>query len=285
MERRRVIQLFAVLGVGTVYSLLNYWGNMRPDIGLLDMGNLPSQISPTDAIVLRYLREQKLTPPAKREQPYRLGGGENSADMANILAAVDHKRGGYFIECGANDGEFLSTSLPLERDWGWSGLLLEASPSLFQKLLTRNRKSWAANVCLSGRVEQNEFKVYNKSEESWMSGIGKIVPGKKYKYPRFQGQTVSFKGFRTEGKIDCFPLVSLLTALNVTTVDFFSLDVEGHEMEVLKTIPFDQIDIKVLFVEHILIPEGKEGLRAFLKGKGYNVVVASSTDFLFKKAR
>jgi hypothetical protein len=30
-----------------------------------------------------------------------------------------------------------------------------------------------------------------------------------------------------------------------TTVDYFSLDVEGNELDILRTIPFDKINIKV----------------------------------------
>lgn len=45
--------------------------------------------------------------------------------------------------------------------------------------------------------------------------------------------------------VQCFPLYTYLLALNVTVVDYFSLDVEGSELNVLKTIPFDKIDIKV----------------------------------------
>jgi FkbM family methyltransferase len=43
--------------------------------------------------------------------------------------------------------------------------------------------------------------------------------------------------------VQCFPLYSILLALNRTTVDFFSLDVEGFELEVLRTIPWDKVDI------------------------------------------
>ncbi len=34
-------------------------------------------------------------------------------------------------------------------------------------------------------------------------------------------------------------------ALDNPTIDYFSLDVEGSELAVLKTIPFDKVDIKV----------------------------------------
>ena len=46
-------------------------------------------------------------------------------------------------------------------------------------------------------------------------------------------------------EVDCFPLHVLLLALNVTRVDYFSLDVEGAELDVLRTVPFDRIDIRV----------------------------------------
>lgn len=45
--------------------------------------------------------------------------------------------------------------------------------------------------------------------------------------------------------VQCFPLASYIMALNITSVDYFSLDVEGSEMEVLQTIPFNLVDIKV----------------------------------------
>lgn len=50
--------------------------------------------------------------------------------------------------------------------------------------------------------------------------------------------------------VQCFPLYSYLLALNRTRVDYFSLDVEGSELDVLRTIPFEKLDIRVrvLFV-------------------------------------
>ena len=45
--------------------------------------------------------------------------------------------------------------------------------------------------------------------------------------------------------VQCFPLYSYLRALNRTKVDYFSLDVEGSELDVLRTIPFEKLDIRV----------------------------------------
>lgn len=45
-------------------------------------------------------------------------------------------------------------------------------------------------------------------------------------------------------KVQCWPVYSLLLALGNPVVDFFSLDVEGSEFNVLRTIPFDKVDIR-----------------------------------------
>ena len=38
------------------------------------------------------------------------------------------QREGFFVECGAYDGETRSNTLNLERELGWSGVLIEADP-------------------------------------------------------------------------------------------------------------------------------------------------------------
>jgi hypothetical protein len=38
---------------------------------------------------------------------------------------------------------------------------------------------------------------------------------------------------------------STVLAANLTSIDYFSIDVEGIELEVLKTIPWNKVDIKV----------------------------------------
>ena len=48
-------------------------------------------------------------------------------------------------------------------------------------------------------------------------------------------------------KAVCLPFISMLYAIGNPAVDYFSLDIEGVELDVLKTIPWDTVDIKVNF--------------------------------------
>ena len=89
--------------------------------------------------------------------------------------------------------------------------------------------------------------------------------------------------------VQCFPLYSMLMALNRSRVDYFSLDVEGLELEVLQTIPWDKVDIRVITVEFTHVPGGKDVLRDFLEKKGYSLITEVTApkmwanDFVFIK--
>lgn len=94
-------------------------------------------------------------------------------------------------------------------------------------------------------------------------------------------------------KTFCFPLYSIMLALNRTKIDFFSLDVEGMELPILKTIPFDKLDISVLAVEYIHGKDGGQAYIDFMATKGYVVhskiqffkpeIYFGANDFIFVK--
>ena len=69
----------------------------------------------------------------------------------------------------------------------------------------------------------------------------------------------------------CFPLYSLMLALNRTRIDYFSLDVEGFEMPILSSIPFKKLDIHVITVEYYNIKEGEKRLKEFMESQGYRM--------------
>ena len=63
-------------------------------------------------------------------------------------------------------------------------------------------------------------------------------------------------------------------AFNNPTIDYFSLDVEGSELAILKTIPFDKVDIRVS--QQLYTAMGQfhhydayvlKGFKAFLEGQ------------------
>ena len=66
----------------------------------------------------------------------------------------------------------------------------------------------------------------------WLPDLGSIVTNDTARKPEFIS-------------VQSFPIYSILLALNRTNVDFFSLDVEGFELDVLRTIPWSKVNIRV----------------------------------------
>lgn len=117
--------------------------------------------------------KKSMKEPSPRDAPYNFTFAKNLETSAGQLTAVmrllnnqvsttfSHqsvktrdsitlKTGGFFVECGAADGEAFSNTLFLEGHLNWTGLLIEPDPESFNTLTNKvNRKSWKINACLS----------------------------------------------------------------------------------------------------------------------------------------
>jgi len=70
----------------------------------------------------------------------------------------------------------------------------------------------------------------------------------------------------------------------VTHVDYFSLDVEGVELPILRTIPWNRLDIRIMSVEYGHGPKGKTPYLEFMESVGGYAVYADIHYANFEKA-
>ena len=176
------------------------------------------------------------------------------------LKILQGKTHGFFVECGAGNGYDLSNSLFFELHRSWTGLLIEPNPELFLPLLGAKRKSYITNSCLS---TSNKSQSVIFAPLMSLGGIVDKYDPSHFEWLRAQADYVNKKGNITA---QCFTLYSLLLAVGQTEVDYFSLDVEGPELDILQTIPFDKIAIDVISIEYkVLGVNRREGRDSSLK--------------------
>ena len=88
-------------------------------------------------------------------------------------------------------------------------------------------------------------------------------------------------------EFQCFPLYSLLLALDSPTVTLLSLDIEGAEFEVFRSLPWDKVDIEVIVIELVHAGEVFEGSRLeiikYLESKNYQYVGNLFDDIFVRK--
>ena len=123
----------------------------------------------------------------------------------------------------------------------WTGVLIEAEPEYFAKLKKKNRNAFLVNACLSPSTRTVMLKFSSSRRSKEASGLTALMsPGQKLRH-RVDPKTAI--------QVQCLPLYSILAALNIRHVDYFTLVVEGAELQVLKTIPFNDVTIDVISVE------------------------------------
>ena len=136
---------------------------------------------------------------------------------------------GFFLEAGSHDSETNSDSLYWEVEHGWSGLLVEPHPLAHTFGLSRQRKASSIQTCLSTEPAATIMhfdphgSVRNATTREAMAGLVNDAIT--------EGEHQTFE-------MQCLPLYTVLLAMGNPTVHHFSLDIEGAEFPVLKTVPW-----------------------------------------------
>ena len=148
-------------------------------------------------------------------------------------------------------------------------------------MIGRSLKAWILPHCLSTSpyVEVVNFDVSN-----FNSGI--IAKGKtKPSMLDRDLQKNPPKEHEREIQVQCFPLYSVLKALDIRQVDYFSLDVEGAEYAILNTIPWNNVSLTLMSVEvkhagHVF-PGTMDDIKELMINQGYNYVGFARNDDLY----
>lgn len=189
------------------------------------------------------------------------------------------------MEAGALDGQMLSNSLWLEQELGWTGLLIEPNSISYSALLAKHRKAWTSNTCISpSGFTKNSVHVSltlppkYRSPPWYMKGssyqLGVTMNTHRY-------DTILNAGEKSYSLVSCFPLLTYLRALNVTRIDLLSLDTQGSEMDIVKTIPWGEVSVRVVVTEIIATKLGSE-FAEYMKRLGF-VLVGHFQDYVFVK--
>ncbi len=151
----------------------------------------------------------------------------------------------YFIDIGAHNGRTFSNSLYFE-EIGWNGICVEANPNLISELST-NRKCIVKNLIISPIDGFCEFLVVHGNSEMLSTpnfGENQKNVSRIHTNLRKSGGRISTEYVQSK------KLTQLLTDNHVKVIDFISIDVEGSEMGVLKSLDLSQFDIKLFVVEN-----------------------------------
>ena len=192
-------------------------------------------------------------------------GNYEDVEMLPLVRWAAGQRPGVFVELGAYDGCEGSKTWLLERCFGWTGILIEAQPQLFERLRNSSRiahKVWAA-VCQRGKtvhmpvIEEgtipSAFAALEYTTQSYLKLWQTALPMTTKAVERNSTSRITIADMRTV-EVPCRPMTDILEEAGHTEADFISIDVQGAEEVVLSTSNLGSVhgrptSFKVVLVE------------------------------------
>ena len=177
----------------------------------------------------------------------------------DVLKYYNNIKNGYFVEIGASDGICLSNTYLLETQYNWKGICAEPIPEKFALLQTNRKNAYCCqNPVYNASNIEVIFDISNNHD--LLSGISKHIDNWKTAVDISKRQlslkTISFN--------------DLLEKYNAPSfINYLSLDTEGSEFEILKSVDFKKYSFGLIDVEHNYVEPRRTQIRELLTSNGY----------------
>ena len=191
----------------------------------------------------------------------------------------NYTKPGFFVELGALDGKKISNSLFFEESLGWNGICIEPLEEYYINLV-KNRKCYTfQEVIYDSNKEVTYISIVGNS--CGLSGIKETYDNRHIN--RINREVISHKNNGLKSIVlqeikKSRTLNSILEEVNNKEIDFASIDTEGSELNVLKSINWNDTNIKVICIEDNY---GNKELHKYLKEKNYTFLHRLSSDFIY----
>ena len=174
-------------------------------------------------------------------------------------------KNGFFVDVGAYDGKIFNNTLYFEETHNWTGINIEPLPDKFQ-LLEKNRpKCINLNLAIDEYSGETDFCCNDV-----LSGI--INHYDQRHITRINTENIHSSYDKNIIKVKTRRLDEIFRENNVKTINYLSIDVEGAEMSVIKTINFDEVFIDIIDFENNY-SDNSQQIIEYLKNKEYYIIM------------
>ncbi len=154
---------------------------------------------------------------------------------------------GVFIDVGAHDGKTINNTLYFEKHNLWNGVNIEPIKSVYDKLIINRPFSININCAVSNTDGVSEF-IFNSGYSEMLSGLKDTYDPRHYQ--RLDKETKKYGGTTEILHVPTKRLETICNEHAIKHIHYLTIDVEGAEFEVIKSINFDKVFIDVIGFEN-----------------------------------
>lgn len=164
--------------------------------------------------------------------------GENFQDIFAMLV-LNERKNGFYVEFGAADGIEGSNTYYMEKKLGWLGILAEPGRCWHRKL-ELNRTAQISHKCVWS--ENHAILSFRETKDAGFSTLEMFFSKDRHKDRRTASDIY---------EVETITLPHLLKTCNAPRViEYLSIDTEGSELEILRSLNFNEYRPLVVTVEH-----------------------------------
>jgi len=183
---------------------------------------------------------------------------------------------GFYLDVGANNGVTFSNTKTLE-ELGWKGICVEPNPHDYSQLVLSRPKAKCVKVAV---YNKNGHITFSTPANGLVGGIKDTLTSQKSLWEK-HGQI--YKDF----DVECKTLFTILEENEAPTViDYFSLDTEGSEADILECFYREnngKYIIQYLDVEHNYDSLNIRRLHTVCSKMGMNRMSQNAFDFTYSR--
>lgn len=187
------------------------------------------------------------------------------------------ERGGVFLDVGAYDGVMINNTYFLEQARGWTGMCVEPLPSEFAKL-----QSARTAVCINGcaALEDGSVDFLQVHDGNEMLS-GRVETFDRRHVERIEDAIRQAPDAKQLIRVRSYALPGLLRAHGISHVDFLSLDTEGGELDLLKSLDLAALGVRAIAIENNY---GGPDIERYLSQAGYNLAAFMGCDEIYHRS-
>ena len=191
-------------------------------------------------------------------------------DLFVLLESQRRTIAPFFVEFGATDGRYLSNTILLEQQLGWTGILAEPA-RIYHDALRANRNCRIDLRCVA---EQTGASVeFSQAADATLSTMTKFVNNGDWASQTRSDDTIRYQ-------VDTISLCDLLEQHDAPRrIGYLSIDTEGSELSILQAFDFSRYSFDVITVEHAWRPGYRGALHKLLTAHGYQRVFENISIF------
>lgn len=157
-----------------------------------------------------------------------------------------HKNG-FFVDVGAHDGVTINNTLFFEKERGWTGVNVEPIQSVYDKLVDNRPSCINLNCAISAEEGEQNF-ICNEGYTEMLSGLEGHYDDRHHQRNDHEIQQTG--GSKRIIKVQTKRLETVFDEYNIKHINYLSIDVEGAEYSVIKSINFNKVFIDVIEFEN-----------------------------------